>query len=328
VLYRRALSAVALVSLVLVVAGPAVQPVSAGADVCPEPNNELAAACFLGPGGAAVGFLDTAADVDTYKIELPVDKMILATIGSLPGDYGLHLRLADGSLKAEAVELGTADKTVKADGLAAGTYFLTVDSPRGDSNPDAPYSISVSFSDSLVIATPAGSTGTANAYGYVSGPASSYALVPSDIPWSMVQASREESPDKDVLTDLLLARDVYVCPNVRPDLPCSNSGPGMIVTTIFIEPYGSNDAVTAEFDRALAAWRARAYTVEPAVGWGSEQVFSFAQGTAGVMLRGIALKHRNVVVVMQMSGSERFASWDAIAQSMRGVEKKVLAAAQ
>jgi hypothetical protein len=325
---HRAASAALLVGLASSLLALPARPASAGTDVCPEPNNALAAACFLGPGGAAAGFLDTAEDVDSYKIELPADKMIVATISALPGDYTLHLRLADGSLKAEAIEPGVADKTVKADGLTAGTYFLTVDSPRGAFSADAPYMISVTFADSLVIATPAGSTGTANAYGFIPGPASTYLLQPADVPWSFDQVQRRESDDKMVVGQALVAKDAFVCPNVTPDLPCSNSGPGMILTTIFVEPYGSNEVVAAEYEKALSEWRSRGYTVEPAVGWGSERVFSFAQGTAGIMFRGIALQHRNVVVVMQMSGSDKHATWDAIALAMRGVEKKLFAAAQ
>ena len=46
-------------------------------------------------------------------------------------------------MKAEAVQPGVVSKSVKADGLAPGTYYLSVFSQRGESNPDLPYLISV-----------------------------------------------------------------------------------------------------------------------------------------------------------------------------------------
>jgi hypothetical protein len=326
---RRTVSLVLLFALVVGIAGPSVRPALAGADVCPEPNSDFVAACFLGPGGAAPGFIDTPDDVDSYRIELTPDSMVTATLGGLPADYILRLHSPDGSPVGEAAEPGTADKTVRADGIAAGTYYLVVSSVRGESNPDAPYLISVSYPASLVLtpAAPAGSAPAA-AYGYVPAPAKAYGLVPADVGPGFREAAREESEDGRAFGQLLLARDVFDCPNITPPTACSNSGAGEIETLIIILPYGSNDELTAAYNEVLNVWRSRGWNVEPTVGWGSEQVYSFAQAAAGVMVRGIALKHRNAIVRLIMTGFDRHATWDNAAGKMRAIEGRIHVAIQ
>src|SRR5205823_9208557 len=121
----RALVPALVLAVVSTLASPLVAPARAGADVCPEPNNTFASACFLGPGTQVPGFIDTPDDVDGYRIELPSGAMVSASLSSMPADYSLRLLLADGSVKAEAVQPGVVSKSVKADGLAPGTYYLS-----------------------------------------------------------------------------------------------------------------------------------------------------------------------------------------------------------
>ena len=91
----------------------------------------------------------------TYRLEVPPDTMVVVTLSALPADYALHLRLADGSVQAEAGQPGTADKTARLDGLAPGRYFVSVVSPRGAANADLPYLLRVSYRPTLVLTTPA-----------------------------------------------------------------------------------------------------------------------------------------------------------------------------
>src|SRR6266571_328640 len=120
---HSALAPALVLALVFTLAGPGALPARAGADVCPEPNNTLESACFLGPGAPAPGFIDAPDDVDGYRIQLPAGSMITASLTYLPADYSLRLLLPDGSVKAEAAQPGVANKTVQADGLAPGTYY-------------------------------------------------------------------------------------------------------------------------------------------------------------------------------------------------------------
>jgi hypothetical protein len=329
---RTAASLAVLFSLVSGLLGTGAPAAIAGADVCPEPNDQLATACFLGPDGQAPGFIDTPDDVDGYRIELPADSMILATLGGLPADYSLRLLTSDASVKAEATQPGLADKVVKADGLPAGTYYLAIFSQRGESNPDAPYLISVSYPASLALSNPTAPAAPAGApqgaYGYVPAPARAYGLTLSDVGEGFREVQRDESEDGRVLTQRLLARDAFACPNITPATACSRSGAGMIDTVILLLPYGTNDELAAEYDKALGGWRSKGWNVEPTVGWGSEQVNSFAQAAGGIMVRGIALKHRNALVLMLMTGFEQHATWDAIAKTMRVIESRIWAAVQ
>src|SRR5919112_919563 len=41
-----------------------------GEDVCPEPNNDFQAACFLGTGADALGFISSEDDIDAYRFEV------------------------------------------------------------------------------------------------------------------------------------------------------------------------------------------------------------------------------------------------------------------
>jgi hypothetical protein len=331
-LVRQAFVALAVVAFLSAAAGAPARPVLAGADVCPEPNGDYGTACFLGPDGPAPGFLDTFDDVDRYRLQLPPESMVMATLGSLPADYSLRLDLSDGTLAAEATEPGLADKVLKADGLQPGTYFLSVFSLRGESNPARPYLLSVSYSTSIVLTTPTTPVGPdgepQSAFGYVPAPASAYGLRPPDVTGTFVLAARDESEDGRQFRQLLVATDVFICPEFTPDTACSRNGVGMIDTLILILPYGSNDDVGIALNRQLDLWRKEGWNVQPAVGWGSEQVYSVAHSRSGVTIRGLALRHRNALVLMTMTGHDQHATWDVMSHSMRAVEARIHSAVQ
>src|SRR5205823_234892 len=63
-----------------------------------------------------------------------------------------------------------------------------------------------------------------------------------------------------------------------PDgIPYSSSRIAVVDTQIFILPYGSNEAVSASYDELLSTIRTKpGANVQPATGWGSEPVYSYA----------------------------------------------------
>ena len=321
---------VASVALALTFLLPALAPTTAraGIDVCPEPNGTLATACFLGPGGPAAGYLDTAEDVDGYKLDLPRDSMIVATLGGLPGDYTLRLHMGDGSIKSQANEVGLADKVIRADGLPPGTYYLSVVSLRGDFNPDQPYLISVNYPASLVLnptapAPPPG--GPQGAIAYIPPPAASYALKPSDVGPGFREVVHEEPEGGRSFRTRILAPDARV---VGDTIYLSNTRVSLVDSLVFVEPYGSNDEVAAIVNDLLGRLANRGFKVEPTQGWGSEQVYSYAATDRGVWFRGIVLKHRNAVAFVEILGVEGVTTWDNVSSLMRIVEKRIWAAAQ
>jgi hypothetical protein len=327
-LVQRAFALLTLISLLCASVGVSASPVLAGADVCPEPNQDIASACFLGPDGPAPGFLDTPDDVDRYRIELPPDSMIVATLGSLPADYGLRLHLADGSVTAEAIEPGVADKLVRADGLQPGTYFLSVASLRGESDSGRPYSVSVTYSTSIVLTTPSSSTG-GTSRAYVPAPAKPYGLLPSDVGGGFREAERFEGEDGRLYVNRIIATDSIPAPNAS--LWFSPSTVGMIDTSVAILPYGEDEQIAAALNRVLDNWRSSGLKVETTIGWGSEQVYSYAVANdpndpIRLMYRGIALRHRNAVAFMEILGLQQHASWDNLSRLMRVVESRIHAA--
>ena len=325
-------------AILLGLAASGVTPASAGADVCPEPNGDLASACFLGPGGPASGFIDSPDDVDGYRIDLPVDSMVVATLRGLPADYGLRLLRSDASVQTEAVQPGRGDKSVRADGLPAGTYYLAVFSISGEANPDQPYLISVAYSASLVLVSPAVSTAPDGAlqggYGYVPGPARSYALQLSDLESRFREVAHEESEDGRLYFSAMLARDAAVAADGA--LLLSSTIYSVLIMQVVIAPYGSNDDLTAAYDEHLDFRRNKeGAIVEPAIGWPeTEKVHSYAwpgrTSNNGVptMYRGIALKHRNAYAYVEIGGLEQLADWGSVASLARIVESRIIAAVQ
>jgi hypothetical protein len=135
--WRRGLVAATLVSGLLLGAG---QAAWAGQDVCAEPNEQPAEACAVAPDASLSGYLDTADDVDRYRVQVDPDQTIAATLGNLPGDYSLRLEDASGALVVEGS--GETERTLEAAEMPGGVYFLVVAS-AGDASPDAPYQLTL-----------------------------------------------------------------------------------------------------------------------------------------------------------------------------------------
>ena len=100
-----------------------------------------------------------------------------------------------------------------------------------------------------------------------------------------------------------------------------------------IEPYGSNEELAAAYNKVLDELRVKyGANVQPAIGWGSEQVYSYAWANRApqfgivLMYRGIALRHRNAWAHVEMVGLEQHATWDSLSRLVRIVEGRIHAA--
>jgi hypothetical protein len=159
---------------------------------------------------------------------------------------------------------------------------------------------------------------------HVPGPAQQYSLLPSDIGPGFRELSRHESEDGRNFSSRFVAPDAQVVNQAI------HSPSDIVVShTITIEQHGSDAEVLLKFNTVLDALRSKSPTnVQPAEGWGSEQVYSLAQGRSGWMHRGILLRHRNAVAYVDITGLEQYATWDRIAGLMRIVERRLHAAVQ
>jgi hypothetical protein len=119
-------------------------PIWAGQDVCSEPNEAPAQSCPLGGNSTAAGYLDSADDVDRYRVQVGQGQVVLASLSTLPGDFNLRLESEDGAQVAQGEGSGTADKALGTGALPAGTYWVAVYSQNGDASADAPYTLGVS----------------------------------------------------------------------------------------------------------------------------------------------------------------------------------------
>lgn len=333
VLLAFRLAVVLVVALVMAAlpAGPQTRLARAGPDVCPEPNDTAATACFLGPAGPASGHLDTPADVDLYRVELPPDAMLVATLSSLPADYSLRLLLPDASVKAEAPEPGLQDKVIKADGVPPGAYYLAVFSQRGGADPEQPYVIAVSYPASLVLTVPSGSGGPTEAYGYVPPPARSYVLSPADVGPGFREIGRNEQEGGRFYRVSLLGDGARLegDPFGKFTVYLSGERVSLVQSLVWIAPYGDNVQLEAWYNRLLGDLRQKyGAIVEPTQGWGSEQVYSYAWPGNGYWVRGIVLRHRNAVAFVETFGLDFLATWDHISSLMRITERRIWDAAQ
>jgi hypothetical protein len=157
-------------------------------------------------------------------------------------------------------------------------------------------------------------------------PAGAYAPLPSDAGPEFREGRRAEGPDGGTFANLL------VPPDAAQDATGgwgAASGRPIVATYIWVLPPGSDAELAAGYGRVLAELRDRqGFRVEPALGWGSEQVHSYARVSDGLMFRGVALKHRNAVVHMEMSGAEDQATWERLSRLMGAVEGRIHAALQ
>jgi hypothetical protein len=127
---------VVLPALVLAAAG-AGSATANGADVCPEPNDALQAACNLGTGSDALGFISTPDDVDAYRVEAhDYGARVHLALPDRPHPYRLTLIDYDGDV-LQSTDGGTIDTMVD----LPGTYYALVNSATGESDETAPYRI-------------------------------------------------------------------------------------------------------------------------------------------------------------------------------------------
>ena len=311
---RRASVAALALSLLLLL-GPPTRPAVAGDDSCPEPNHEVATACPLAPGAPVAGFISSPDDVDLYRIEAPSGGELGATLSGLPGQYGLRLLTADGAVQEEVTRPDLADRELRSPGLAPGTYFLAVFSYSGDANADRPYILQVT-----IVPPPAAPRG------YAPPPASQYAVQLSDLGAGYAEIGRIDQNDGRVLMLAYLAEDARLLGDPFGEFLLINSSSrvSLIWSRVFVAEYGQDEEMGRVVEQILQEWR-RQYNVEPTVGWGSEQVYSFTQASGNQYLRGILLRHRNVLSTVQTWGFGHLATWDHISGLMRLTEQRIMA---
>lgn len=136
-----AVVALSLVIGALVAAGPG--PATAlGDDVCPEPNDELQAACYLGPNAEALGFISRPADVDVYRVEvLDFDVGVRVELADMPQPYTVDLVSWNGDVLASSPATDDDSAVVATHVRAPGAYYIRVYSPTGAYDDVRPYVI-------------------------------------------------------------------------------------------------------------------------------------------------------------------------------------------
>lgn len=135
-LLLRVVLLIVVVCAEILVTGPMAQ--AKGADPCPEPNGSYQAACYLGTGSDALGFISAPDDTDAYRFEV-LDFGVRARLelADMPAPYRLHLADWNGKVIAESAGGGTAalEHTLG----PPGSYYVFVDSATGEASDTAPY---------------------------------------------------------------------------------------------------------------------------------------------------------------------------------------------
>jgi len=135
-------------ALLLVPLVPLVPTADAADDPCPESNDTFQAACYLGTGGDAIGFISRPDDVDAYRFEL-------RDFGT-----GVHLKLVDRphpyrlslvNYNGDVLE-SDPDGEIVARLELPGTYYVFVDSGTGQFDDGVPYVLN----ETATYATPPG----------------------------------------------------------------------------------------------------------------------------------------------------------------------------
>lgn len=136
-LLLRAALLVVVVCAEVVVTSPMVR--AQGTDPCPEPNNTFQAACYLGTGSDALGFLSGAEDVDAYRFEaLDFGVQARLELAEMPAPYRLHLADWNGRVVAASADQGGPAVLEYTLG-PPGSYYLFVDAATGEASDTAPY---------------------------------------------------------------------------------------------------------------------------------------------------------------------------------------------
>ena len=116
-------------------------PVAArGEDVCPEPNDDQQAACYLGPNAEALGFISRPDDVDAYRIEvLDFNVEVRVELAEKPHPYTVELVGWNGELLASSETSPAGPDVIQSTAHLPGAYYIRVRSPSGAFSDVEPY---------------------------------------------------------------------------------------------------------------------------------------------------------------------------------------------
>lgn len=114
---------------------------SAGEDPCAEPNDQSGTPCALEPDTELQGFINEFEDWDLFAINVAGGGTLRVDMIP-PGDYRVGLYRPDGSEVVKPVGEGVAPRQFRVPRIAAGTYYIQVNSGIGDYSPDLPYKVS------------------------------------------------------------------------------------------------------------------------------------------------------------------------------------------
>src|SRR6185295_7860708 len=107
------------------------------------------------------------------------------------------------------------------------------------------------------------------ATGLIPLPASRYAFPASAVGAGFHEVARQEGPDGRAFINRIVAPDAQPVGNVW----VSSTNISFVDTRLWV--FASTEEATAEMERFLATLRTT-FNVEPAVGWGSDQAYSYA----------------------------------------------------
>jgi hypothetical protein len=111
-----------------------------GQDVCPEPNDTFQAACYLGPGADANGFISNANDIDAYRIEVLDFNTDVHVELKMPAAYKVELANWNGDVIASS-SAGQDGQVIDTTVPIPGSYYMFVHSANGQSSDSQPYTI-------------------------------------------------------------------------------------------------------------------------------------------------------------------------------------------
>lgn len=105
-----------------------------------EPNDTFEQATALTAGVPMLGYIDSASDVDYYRLTVPAGgKQIAVSLTLLPADYDLYLADSGCNVVAMSRYGGTANEFIFYTAPAAGTYYIYVAGFNHAYNPSATY---------------------------------------------------------------------------------------------------------------------------------------------------------------------------------------------
>ena len=150
-LFARVVLLTIVVCAEILVTGPAAW--AKGADPCPEPNDTFQAACYLGPGSDALGFISAPSDVDAYRFEaLDFGVKARLELADMPGPYRLNLADWNGRIVAESSDQGGVPVLEYTLG-PPGSYYVFVDSGQGAASDTVPYRLTTELTYARAIPT-------------------------------------------------------------------------------------------------------------------------------------------------------------------------------